>query len=78
MNKNHDCQDVVTQFNLMLDGALNQKEEQTVMCELQRCMHCLEEYNLEEKYRLFVKDRVEKKCASGEFISRLKDCMKGE
>ncbi|MFT6012586.1 MAG: hypothetical protein ACI860_000282, partial [Chitinophagales bacterium] len=43
-----------------------------------RCMHCLEEYNLEEKYRLFVKDRVEKKCAPGEFITRLKDCIKGE
>lgn len=78
MNKSHDCKEVVTQFNLLLDGALNPKEEQEVMCELQRCMHCLEEYNLEDKYRVFVKDRVEKKCCPKQLVTKLKNFVQGE
>lgn len=78
MNKNHDCKEVVTQFNLLLDGALNPKEEQEVMCELQRCMHCLQEYNLENEYRGFVKKRVEKKCCPSQIITRLKNYIQGE
>jgi hypothetical protein len=78
MNKRHDCKEVVTQFNLLLDGALNPKEEQNVMCELQRCIHCLEEYNLEDKYRVYLKERVAKKYCPGELLAKLKKCIKGE
>jgi len=78
MKKNHDCQDVVTQFNLLLDGALNPKEEQEVICELQRCLHCLEEYNLEEKYRNFIKNKVGKKGCSESLLQKIKNCMQGE
>lgn len=78
MKKSHNCKDVVNQFNLMLDGALNPKEEQDVLCELQRCLHCLEEYNLEEKYRNFIKEKVEKKCIPSGFLDRLRNCIKGE
>ncbi|MCB0510560.1 MAG: hypothetical protein H6579_01315 [Chitinophagales bacterium] len=77
MKKSHDCKEVVEQFNMLLDGSLNPKQEQDVMCELQRCMHCLQEYNLEEKYRNFVKEKVEKKCPTESFIGKLKDCIKG-
>ena len=72
MKKSHNCKEVVSQFNLMLDGELNPKEEQDVMCELQRCMHCLEEYNLEEKYRKFIQERVEKKCCPSAFLNKIK------
>lgn len=77
MKKSHDCKEVVEQFNMLLDGSLNAKQEQDVMCELQRCMHCLQEYNLEDKYRSFIKDKVERKCANESFIGKLKDCIKG-
>ena len=72
MRKSHNCKDVVSQFNLMLDGELNPKEEQNVMCELQRCMHCLQEYNLEEKYRKFIQERVQKKPCPSSFLTGLK------
>ncbi len=78
MKKNHDCQEVVTQFNMLLDGALNPKEEQEVMCELQRCLHCLEEYNLEDKYRTFIKDKLERKSCSESLVTKIKNCIKGE
>lgn len=75
MKKSHNCKDVVTQFNLMIDGELNPKEEQDVMCELQRCIHCLEEYNLEEKYRQFLKEKITKKGVSTAFLNKLKNCV---
>ena len=78
MNKSHDCKEVVTHFNMLLDGALNPKEEQNVMCELQRCIHCLEEYNLEEKYRNFLKDKIDKKSVSPECIEKIKDLLNKE
>ena len=72
MRKSHNCKEVLSQFNLMLDGELNPKEEQNVMCELQRCMHCLQEFNLEEKYRKFIQERVKKKPCPSPFLSGLK------
>jgi hypothetical protein len=78
MNKSHNCKEVVTQFNLLLDGALNPKEEQDVMCELQRCIHCLEEYNLEDKYRVFVKERIAQKYCPSQLLAKLKNCIKWE
>lgn len=74
MKKVHNCEDVVQQFNMLLDGELNPKEEQDVMCELQRCIQCLQDYNLEEKYREFIKNRVEKKSCSQGLISKIKGC----
>ncbi len=50
MKKHHDCKEVVQQFQLLLDGELHPKQEQEIMCELQRCIHCLEEYNLEKQF----------------------------
>jgi len=78
MNKKHDCKEVVTHFNMLLDGALNPKEEQDVMCELQRCIHCLEQYNLEEKYRKFLKERIEKKSCTPECIAKIKNILENE
>lgn len=78
MNKNHDCNEVVTHFNMLLDGALNAKEEQDVMCELQRCLHCLEKYNLEEKYRTFLKEKIEKKSLSPECIQKIRNFIEKE
>lgn len=76
MKRSHNCKEVVSQFNMMLDGELNPKEEQDVMCELQRCMHCLQEYNLEEKYRKFIQERVEKKCLPSTFMDKLKNTIR--
>jgi hypothetical protein len=66
LKKNHDCSEVVKNVQLLFDGELNPKEEQDVLCELQRCMHCLDEYNLHEKYKNFLSTKLEKKSLSEE------------
>lgn len=66
LNKNHDCSEIVKNVHLLFDGELNPKEEQDVLCELQRCMHCLDEYNLHEKYKKFLSTKLEKKSLSEE------------
>lgn len=66
LNKHHDCTEIVRNVHLLLDGELNPKEEQNVLCELQRCMHCLEEYNLQGKFKSFLSQKLEKKTLSDE------------
>lgn len=73
LKKHHDCKEVVDQVNLMLDGELNAKEEQDVLCELQRCMHCLDEFNLQKRFKDFMQNKLEKKNISAECIERIKN-----
>lgn len=72
LKKHHNCKEVVDQVHLMLDGELNAKEEQDVLCELQRCMHCLDEYNLNKRFKDFMQSKLEKKNISAECIKRIK------
>lgn len=73
LKKHHNCEEVVDQVNLMLDGELNAKEEQDVLCELQRCMHCLDEFNLQKKFKDFMQNKLEKKNISAECLERIKN-----
>lgn len=73
LKKHHNCKEVVNQVNLMLDGELNAKEEQDVLCELQRCMHCLDEFNLQKRFKEFMQNKLEKKNISAECIERIKN-----
>lgn len=77
MKKHHDCKEVVQQFQLLIDGELNPKQEQEIMCELQRCIQCLEHYNLDKKFKEFLQGKIEKKTLSTSFISKLKTCCQG-
>jgi hypothetical protein len=69
--KHHDCKEIVENVQMLLDGELNAKEEQDVLCELQRCMHCLEEYNLQGKFKKFLTEKLEKKTLSDDCRSRI-------
>jgi hypothetical protein len=73
LKKNHDCKEVVDQVNLLIDGELNAKEEQDVLCELQRCMHCLDEFNLQKKFKDFMQIKLEKKNIPTACIERIKN-----
>lgn len=73
LKKHHNCKEVVDQVNLMLDGELNAKEEQDVLCELQRCMHCLDDFNLQKRFKDFMQNKLEKKNISAECIERIKN-----
>lgn len=74
MRKQHNCDEVVQQFQLLIDGELNPKQEQEVMCELQRCIHCLEHYNLDKRFKEFLQTKVERKCVTTSFFQKLKNC----
>ncbi|MCB0536779.1 MAG: hypothetical protein R2777_03630 [Chitinophagales bacterium] len=76
MKKHHDCKEVVQQFQLLLDGELHPKQEQEIMCELQRCIHCLEEYNLEKQFKDFLQKKLERKTPTATFMAKLKTCCK--
>jgi anti-sigma factor RsiW len=73
LKKHHDCKEIVTNVHMLLDGELNPKEEQDVLCELQRCMHCLDEYNLQGKFKKFLTERLEKKSISEECRQKIKE-----
>lgn len=75
IKKQHDCSEIVQKVELMLDGELNKREEQDVMCELQRCMHCLEEYNLQKRFKDFICNRVAKKIIPESCLEKIKQSI---
>lgn len=78
VSKHHDCTEVIEKVELLLDGELNAKDEQDVLCELQRCMHCLNEYNLEKRFKTFIQERVSKKCMPSPCLSKIKESLSKE
>lgn len=72
MKKVHNCKEIVNKVTLLLDGELNKKEEQDVLCELQRCMHCLEEYNLGQRFKNFISTRILRKSMPNPCLDKIK------
>lgn len=64
----------------LIDGELNPKQEQDVLCEIHRCYHCLEEYNLEKRFKTYLSQRLEstRKPCPGSMLTELLDQIRHE
>lgn len=54
----HDCDNVMQKVHLALDGELTQVEMQRFLSELERCSHCLKNYNIETTFKDFLRKKI--------------------
>ncbi len=62
----HNCRETIQRVMLALDGELGNDEEVRFIQDLKICSHCLEKYNIEKEFKLFLSHKVEKKCCAEE------------
>lgn len=60
----HDCKNFVQKVFLVLDGELNNSEQQNFIMDIERCKYCLEHYQIEREFKEFVAKGIERKNCS--------------
>jgi hypothetical protein len=73
MHQHHDCNEILSKVSLALDGALTSDEEKEFLEQLNQCSCCLEKYNIEKSFKLFLQMKVERKPVSQRCIDSLRE-----
>jgi hypothetical protein len=69
---NHDCNEILSKVSLALDGALTSEEEKEFLDQLNQCSCCLDKYQIEKSFKIFLQLKVERKVVSQPCIESLK------
>lgn len=69
--KNHDCEAIAFQIQLLLDGRLSTEEETVLIAEVKQCLYCLEMYDLEEKFKNYLKNKIVRKTISSTNLDKI-------
>jgi anti-sigma factor (TIGR02949 family) len=72
----HNCKDVADKLEILLDGELNNEEEDLLIRDIKRCSACLEHYNIDKAFKDFVQKKVERKCCTETLKSEILEKIK--
>ncbi|HAP01445.1 MAG TPA: hypothetical protein DCQ93_05910 [Bacteroidetes bacterium] len=72
LRERHNCERMMRQVMLLLDGELSEKQEQDFLTEVKICPHCLESFQMEKAYKEFLFSKVEKKKLPSQTIEDMK------
>ena len=75
MNK-HDCSKVLSKVFLSLDGALTPSEEKEFLEEINKCSCCLDAFHIEQAFKQFLLNKVERKEVKPHLIADIKSKIK--
>ncbi len=68
----HNCRETIQRVMLALDGELSSEEELRFMHDIKICSHCLEKFNIEKDFKLFLHSKVQKKCCSEDLKTNIR------
>jgi len=71
----HDCDKVMKQIELALDGQLNTVEEQQLLRSLEECNYCMKKYHIEKSFKDLIISSIKKKCAPQYLIDQIKSLI---
>lgn len=72
MHTHHDCNEILSKVYLALDGALSNDEEREFLEQLNQCSCCLEKYEIEKSFKLFLQMKIERKTVSTQCIEAIR------
>ncbi len=72
----HDCTKIIEKVYLVLDGELTIEEETSFMHEIDQCSYCLEKFNIEKSFKMFMANKMERKNGSAHLIAAIKEKIK--
>ncbi len=74
----HNCRKVIENVYLALDGEMSHQDMRTFLADIRRCSHCLEHYQVEESFKHFLQQRIERKCPPQDLKDRIRSRLNGE
>jgi anti-sigma factor (TIGR02949 family) len=74
----HDCDKVIKQIELALDGQLSDSEEKQLVHSLEECNYCMKKYNIEKSFKELIIASIKKKCAPQNLIDQIKGLVSGQ
>ncbi len=72
----HDCKEFMRKVELLVDKELTAEEEKRLLQDIDKCAHCFDELNLQEEYKKFIMERLERKCCHKEIIQTIREQLK--
>ncbi|MCB0502182.1 MAG: hypothetical protein KDD32_05825 [Bacteroidetes bacterium] len=57
----HNCKSVVEKVEILLDGELDKETECQLIKEINKCPSCLEHYAIDDAFKKFVKNKIDRK-----------------
>lgn len=77
-NMAHDCDKVMKQIELALDGQLSPTEEQQLVHSLEECNYCMKKYNIEKSFKDLIITSIKKRCAPQNLIDQIKNIVSSQ
>ncbi len=74
-NLPHDCDKVMRQIELALDGQLSTNEEQQLVHSLEECNYCMNKYKIEKSFKDLIIASIKKKCVPPQLIDQIKSII---
>lgn len=68
----HECDKVLSKVYLALDGAMSREEEKAFLTDLRKCSCCLDHYNIEQVFKHFLTEKIERKQVSKATIDQIR------
>ena len=68
----HNCEETLRKVMLSLDGELSNDAEVLLMADLNRCSWCLNKFEIEQTFKVFLSKKLEKKCCPEDMVKNIK------
>jgi anti-sigma factor (TIGR02949 family) len=62
--RSHNCIEIVSKLEELIDGEVDEITEQRLIAEIQRCPACLKHYDLDKSFKDFLQKKVERRCCA--------------
>jgi anti-sigma factor (TIGR02949 family) len=71
-----ECEEIIAQLEMLLDGELDPEKEKQVAKMVEDCEYCMEQYNIERKFRKLIKNGLNAVKFSGNLASGIMERIK--
>ena len=70
--KNHNCKEILSKVFQALDGELRREEELNFLDELNKCNHCLDSFEIEKSFKVFLLNKINKSECSDKLVEDIR------
>lgn len=71
-----ECEEIIAKLEMLLDGELDPEKEKEVAKMVEDCEYCMEQYNIERKFRKLIKNGLGSVKISGNLAAGIMDRIK--
>ena len=68
----HNCLETLKKVMLALDGELDSDEQLKLQVDLKNCSWCLDKFEIEQEFKIFLAKKIEKKCCPEAMVKNIK------